>query len=165
MVRKMRIEKVTMDNCKEVRNIYSYARKFMAENGNASQWGQTYPDDELILSDISRGKLFKCTENSKIKAVFYCSPEKDHTYSYIENGSWLDNDPYTVIHRIASAENTKGAATFCINYALDKYKNIRIDTHHDNIPMQNLLKKLGFSYCGTIYIDDGSPRCAFQKHI
>ena len=38
------------------------------------------------------------------------------------------------------------------------------DTHGDNIVMQNLLKKLGFNHCGTIYVEeDNYPRLAFEK--
>mgnify|MGYP003296922186 CR=1 FL=1 len=40
--------------------------------------------------------------------------------------------------------------------------NIRIDTHHDNVVMQRLLKKLGFQYCGIIHLENGDPRLAFQ---
>ena len=28
--------------------------------------------------------------------------------------------------------------------------------------MQNFFKKYGFTYCGVIYVADGSPRDAFQ---
>ena len=45
-----------------------------------------------------------------------------------------------------------------------KCGNLRIDTHGDNIVMQNLLKKLGFNHCGTIYVEeDNYPRLAFEK--
>ena len=37
-------------------------------------------------------------------------------------------------------------------------------SHGDNIVMQNLLKKLGFNHCGTIYVEeDDYPRLAFEK--
>ena len=41
-------------------------------------------------------------------------------------------------------------------------KNLRIDTHADNAPMQHVLEKAGFARCGTIYCQDGSPRVAFH---
>lgn len=43
--------------------------------------------------------------------------------------------------------------------------NVRIDTHRDNQPMQALLKKCGFAYCGRIFLADGSERIAFQKTL
>ena len=38
-----------------------------------------------------------------------------------------------------------------------------IDTHEDNQSMQKLLAKNQFSYCGIIYLSDGSKRLAFEK--
>lgn len=42
--------------------------------------------------------------------------------------------------------------------------HLRINIHRDNTVMQNLIKKLGFVCCGTIYVeeDDYKPRfCIF----
>ena len=42
--------------------------------------------------------------------------------------------------------------------------NLRIDTHGDNIVMQNLLAKMGFQYCGIVYVEeDRNPRLAYEK--
>ena len=40
--------------------------------------------------------------------------------------------------------------------------NIRVDTHRDNIVMQRLVEKLGFSRRGIIYIADGTERIAYH---
>ena len=39
---------------------------------------------------------------------------------------------------------------------------MRGDTHEDNLPMQRVLEKNGFQRCGTIFVEDGSPRIAYQ---
>ena len=44
-------------------------------------------------------------------------------------------------------------------------RDIRIDTHHDNIPMRTFLAKLGYHACGTIYLNNGDKRIAYQKHF
>ena len=46
----------------------------------------------------------------------------------------------------------------------EKYDNIRIDTHQDNVPMCSLLRKLGFKHCGTVFYDrpGGGERVAFD---
>ena len=31
------------------------------------------------------------------------------------------------------------------------------------IPMQYLIEKCGFSYCGVIHVDDGSSRLAYER--
>ena len=46
-----------------------------------------------------------------------------------------------------------------------KNKNIqslKIDTHEDNLGMQALIKKMGYTYCGIIYTR-GNKRLAFEK--
>lgn len=49
-----------------------------------------------------------------------------------------------------------------MQFALQQYDNIRIDTHHDNMVMQHLIEKEGFKYCGIIYCWSGDERVAFQ---
>lgn len=147
----------------EILSIYAHARSFMAQHGNAGQWGGGYPARALVEDDIRLGKLYVCLADGRIAGVFYFAQEDDPTYRVIEEGAWLSEAPYAVVHRIASAPGTKGVATFCLNWAFERCGNLRIDTHTDNAPMRNLLAKLGFAYCGRIRLADGSPRIAFQK--
>ncbi|HNZ83431.1 MAG TPA: GNAT family N-acetyltransferase, partial [Sedimentibacter sp.] len=48
-------------------------------------------------------------------------------------------------------------------WCFEKCRNLKIDTHRDNIPMQNLLNKNGFIRCGIIYLENGDERIAYQK--
>jgi len=159
----MYIRKAEISEIDRIMRIYEYARKFMRESGNPEQWGDCHPPQEMIENDIRNGKLYVCMDGNGIAGVFYFAREDDPTYRVIEDGEWLSDKPYAVVHRIASAEGTKGAATFCLNWAFGQAGNIRIDTHEDNKPMRGLLKKLGFIYCGVIHIESGAPRLAFQK--
>ena len=158
----MEIRKATKEDLPVILALYECARTFMAQNGNASQWGTTNPPRSLIESDIAAGKSYVCIAEGKIAAVFYFAVEREPTYAVI-SGAWLDDAPYGVVHRLASDGVTKGAGTFCLQWALEQCGNLRIDTHRDNRPMQGLLAKLGFSRCGTITIADGTERIAFQK--
>lgn len=159
----MEIRAATEDALDEILEIYAHARKFMAQNGNATQWGNTYPPLERVKQDIAERKCHICVENDRILCVFYFAREEDPTYKEIREGSWLNDKPYGVVHRIASAEGVRGAAAFCLKWAFEQTGNIRIDTHDNNKPMQGLLKKSGFQYCGRITLADGSPRIAYQK--
>ncbi len=147
--------------------IYAYARKAMAEQGNPLQWGPTnWPPEALIRSDIAAGNSYVCVHEGAIAATFYFIHGKDiePTYADITDGAWLDSSPYGVIHRIASAGTVRGAGAFCIRWAWEKCRHLRIDTHGDNRVMQALLKKLGFIHCGTIYVEeDDFPRLAYEK--
>ncbi|MGM9551179.1 MAG: GNAT family N-acetyltransferase [Clostridia bacterium] len=160
----MFIRHATLSDIDEIMEIYSHAQKFMADNNNPNQWGSVYPPRQLIENDID--SMYVCMENDFIACVFYYAQENDPTYDVIYEGSWQNDLPYGVVHRIASSHITKGAARFCLNWAYEKCKNLRIDTHKDNIPMQNLLNSLGFKYCGIIHCDHtGDERMAFQKNL
>jgi hypothetical protein len=85
------------------------------------------------------------------------------TYAKIYDGAWLNEEEYSVVHRIASSGVVKGAGSFCMEWASAHTKNLKIDTHADNYVMQNMLKKCGFQPCGTIYLENGEQRIGFQK--
>lgn len=159
----MKIRKTTMEDLDVVMEIYARARAFMAEHGNPDQWGKTNPPKEVIEKNILDQKSYVCLDRGEIAAVFYFAVEEDPAYAKIYGGRWPNDRVYGVVHRIASAGSVKGAGSFCLNWAYDQCKNLRIDTHRDNFVMQNLLRKNGFQYCGIIYIKDGSERLAYQK--
>ncbi len=157
----MEIRKSKFEDFNKIMKIYRDAAVFMAENGNPTQW-VGYPSEEMVKNDIEKGQSYVCIQEDDILAVFVYFEENDPWYEYIE-GKWLNDEPYGVVHRIASARKQKGCGEFCIRWSFERCKNLRIDTHKDNIPMQNLLNKLNFKYCGTVYVVENSPRMAFQK--
>lgn len=158
----MEIRKATIEDLSDILEIYEHARRFMAEHGNPTQWGKKNPPTERIIQDVTEKKCHVCIHNGNIAGVFYFACEEDKTYEKID-GKWLNDEPYAVVHRIAVGKNQSGIATYCLNRAYEQCRNLRIDTHHDNVPMQQLLKKLQFTYCGTVLMEDGSQRMAFQK--
>ncbi len=159
----MEIRKSSLVDLKEILAIYAQARQFMAENGNPDQWGSKHPPESLIKQDITTGYSYICLESGRILGVFYFAVAADPTYAKIYAGNWLNESPYGVIHRMASAGGKKGAASFCLDWCLAQCGNLRIDTHQNNLPMQNLLKKNGFARCGIIHLENGEERIAFQK--
>ncbi len=96
------------DDLPELRRIYAAARAFMAEHGNATQWGANFPPDELLLAHISRKELYVLeSADGKPHAAFALTGE-DPTYAHIKNGTWLSSSPYLTIHRVASDGTTRG---------------------------------------------------------
>ena len=156
------IQKANMTQLPRILEIYENARDFMARSGNPDQWGRAYPPEEMIRQDILTGKSYVNLKDGKLCAVFYFAVENDPTYGYID-GAWLNDAPYGVIHRIAVGESGRGVAAECFRFAETLCDNLRIDTHENNIPMQRCLLKNGFIRCGTIYLEDGNPRIAYQK--
>ena len=163
----MEIRHAEIKDLDRIMEIYAHARRFMAEHGNPRQWGATsWPPEALIRKDIDSQKSYVCEERGVIVAVFFYDQGADIEPGYreIHNGEWKDHSPYGVVHRIASDATVKGAGTFCLNWAYEQCGHLRIDTHGDNQVMQNLLKKLGFAYCGIIYVEeDRDPRLAYEK--
>ena len=49
-----------------------------------------------------------------------------------------------------------------MDFVLSKISHILIDTHADNKVMQHVLDKNGFKHCGTVYMDNGEPRIAYE---
>lgn len=164
----MRIRTAQPQDLPCIMEIYAHARQFMADHGNPDQWGPTcWPPEELIRDDIKKGDSYVCIDDAdEIVGVFYyvCGKDIDPCYADITDGRWFDDSTYGVVHRIASSGKVKGVGAFCLNWAYEKSGHLRIDTYGDNIVLQNLLKKLGFIHCGTIYVAvDDLPRMAFEK--
>lgn len=145
-----------------IMKVYESARTYMKNNGNPTQWGNTYPPKELIISDIRQKQLYVYTIEQSIHAVFMFTTKEEPDYHYIENGSWKNNNLYGTIHRIASDGIVKGIFYECLDFCKKKMDNLRIDTHEKNKTMQHLLEKYGFEKCGIVYIRDKSPRIAYQ---
>ena len=159
----MHIRHTKQEDLPSILAIYAHARRFMAENGNATQWGNVKPQPARVEQDIADGISYVGTdEDGVIRFVFVFFTEPDPTYAYIENGAWLNDLPYGTIHRVASDGTVHGVMGLIVAFCRQRITNLRIDTHKNNIPMQKALAKNGFKHCGTIYLEDGDTRLAFQ---
>lgn len=141
--------------------LFDNAKKFMRHSGNMSQWVNGYPSENVIRNDIAEGNFYVEETGEDLTGCFAFILGNDPTYAIIE-GEWLNDSPYGTIHRLASSGGNKGFSDRCFEFCLGNVGNLRIDTHSDNRPMQKSLERNGFTYCGIIYIADGSPRKAYQ---
>jgi RimJ/RimL family protein N-acetyltransferase len=148
---------------KTILSIYESARRFMRSRGNATQWANGYPSEELIRRDIANGHCLVGT-NTDGQIVFVCAfiVGEDPTYQQID-GAWVNHRPYGTIHRLASSGATTGVFRQCVEYGFTQIDNLRVDTHADNIPMRKAIERAGFKRCGIIHVADGTPRIAYQK--
>lgn len=163
MEENLEIRKTRKEDIPRLKQIFATARQFMASNGNPDQWAPNYPSDEQLLNDINNGDSFVVISDSRqIVATFVLHAGIDPTYNTIYEGQWLNDAPYATIHRIASNGEVKGIFRLALQFALNRYDNIRIDTHHDNIVMRNAIMQNGFSYCGIIHCWNGDERMAYQ---
>lgn len=151
-----------LNELNEILDVYETARGFMRKTGNPTQWNGGYPQREVLIDDINKEQLYVLAIDDEIHGVFAFIKGEDPTYNYIENGSWLAEDEYYAVHRVASAGKSKGVLKTCLDFCKNFDTNLRIDTHSDNKVMQHLLIKNDFVECGTIYLQNGDPRIAFE---
>ncbi len=147
-----------------IEEIYAYARDFMVKTGNPNQWGKTNPPHAWLVDDIEKELLYVITEGETIHGVFYFYIGEDPTYGVIEDGAWKHENRYGTIHRIAS-DGSGGILKTAVLFCAGMIKNIRIDTHHDNVVMQKAVAKLGFERSGIIRLANGDPRIAYELYI
>lgn len=159
----MYVRRSNMEDIPAMMDLYAQARVFMRENGNLNQWDESYPSRELLEKDIAFGNSYIVEDDEKnLAATFAFIKGEDPTYYGIENGAWLNHEPYGTIHRLAGNTSYHGIASGCIGWCKSQIGNLRADTHEDNKIMQHLLEKNGFVRCGIIHLANGAPRIAYQ---
>ena len=148
----------------DIMKVMDAAKKIMRQSGNMHQWGDGYPSEAVIMIDIERSGGFVIEDDGKIVGYFAFLSSPEPTYARIYEGNWLDDEqPYHVIHRIASYPDAHGIFSNIMEFCFSKDSNIRIDTHRDNTIMQHNIAKYGFTYCGIIYLVNGDERLAYQN--
>ena len=152
-----------------LRPVFEAAKGIMRADGNHDQWAAPgFPPDSLLFRDIARGGGFVISGEAagevekSIVAYFALLPSPEPTYDVID-GAWLTDEPYGVIHRMASYPDIHGIFSTIIDYAASRYTHLRIDTHRDNRIMRHLIEKHGFTYCGIIWLEDGAERLAYER--
>ena len=161
----MKIRHSTLADLPRMQEIYARARAYMAETGNPNQWGPTnWPPEPLLRRDIAEGNSYVCEKDGRIVGTFFYAVMDDPTYRTIVDGAWLDDSHYGVVHRLAASGSEKGVGAACLDWAMEQCGHLRVDTHGDNVVVQNLVTRLGFTHCGTIYVEeDDYPRLAYEK--
>lgn len=160
------IRKATLADLPIILDLRDQAREIMRSYGNTFQWPDGYPRDDMFRKDIELGgSHVMLNEEGRIVGTFALLPSPEVTYNVIYDGQWLNDEPYYVIHRIASTPNSHGILNALLDYCESQVDNIRIDTHEANVIMRKGLEKHGYQYCGIIHLLNGDERLAFQKSL
>ena len=142
--------------------VYDVARRFMTEHGNPTQWTATgYPNRQDLEEDLARKQLYVFEESGVLHGAFALQFGEEPNYREID-GAWLSDAPYGTIHRIASDGAVPGLFDACLAFCREKISHLRIDTHENNTIMRHLITSRGFLPCGTIWVEDGTSRLAFE---
>lgn len=145
------------------------AAKERLRRRGVDQWQRGYPCRESIEADVAAGVGMALRDEDGIAAYGAVIFTGEPAYDHIRGGEWLTDGPYAVVHRLCVAEDRlgRGCATEFMrrteSFVRPRAASIRIDTHPDNIPMQGLIRKSGFVYCGDVTIE--SRRLAFEKPL
>ena len=145
--------------------IFEAARQIMRQSGNTNQWVNGYPSEDVVCKDIERHGGFVIEDDGRLVGYFAFLPSPEPTYAQIYDGAWLNDEPYYVIHRLASLPDVHGIWDSVVHWAFERTTTLRVDTHRDNHIMQHNFIKHGFAYCGIIYLANGAERMAYQRTI
>lgn len=142
--------------------IYALAREQMRRSGNPTQWGESWPPEEVLRRDLGEGILYRMERAGAVVGAFAFGVGPYPPYEAIR-GAWLaDPRPYGVIHRLAGDGRARGLFDECLAFCRQRAESIRIDTHPDNAAMRHLIESRGFVRCGGILAESGTPRIAYQ---
>ncbi len=164
------VRPATLADLSDMLRMYEHSRSIMRAHGNTTQWVNGYPNEALLRNDISHGVSYIIEEvtadSTKLIGCFAFIVGNDPTYRIIEEGCWQDNEvPYGTIHRLACAPDCHGVAQACLDFCDRHAPSLRLDTHADNLIIQHIATRADFSYCGIIYVSDGTSRRAYQRML
>lgn len=148
------IRKATTLDIKKILRIVEDARVQIKALG-FKQWTDDYPNHETFKKDILNNELYVIVYDKEIAGMMALVKSINLDYNKID-GKWLSNAKYYTIHRLAIKKEYRHLklAQELFNYAykiaLNDSVNLRIDTHPKNVPMINLITKMGYTYCGKI---------------
>ena len=133
------------------------------------QWQRGYPNRTSIENDVEAGVGMVLALGNEILAYSAVIFTGEPAYDDLTGGKWLTDGQYAVVHRLCVSEIFVGMG-FAKQFmsaaeamAAERVKSFRIDTHPDNKIMQNLVERMGFTYCGDVVIE--SRRLAYEKII
>lgn len=165
------LRKTTKTDIQQVMAIINQGKTYLKASG-VDQWQNGYPNEAVINEDIANGYGFVLTVDNEIVATVALSFDGEPWYDDIRDGAWLTNDDFLVIHRMAVSEQARGTevASELLRHAEKLCRNqgvssIKIDTHPENIPMQKLVSKNGFAYCGIVILGTEGDRLAYEKRL
>ena len=133
------------------------------------QWQRGYPNRCSIENDVEAGVGMVLALGNEVLAYGAVIFTGEPAYDDLTGGQWLTDGEYAVVHRLCVSEIFVGMG-FAKQFmsaaeamAAERVKSFRIDTHPDNKIMQDLVKRMGFTYCGDVVIE--SRRLAYEKII
>ena len=150
--------------------IIADGRQFQQEQGFI-QWTEDYPARTDIAGDIAAGKGYLLREGDTVLGYLCLDFDGEPAYDAITGGSWLCDEPYAVLRRLAlnARGRGRGLAKVLFDLAAERSREagityLRLNTGLQNGRMQHILEKNGFVRRGII-VFKGSQKYAYDKRI
>lgn len=169
----MIFEKTELKDLDAVARMVLEARARIGQLG-IDQWQTNYPTREVIAQDIAKGRSYVIKdEDGSLCATFAVIDDGEPVYDTIYDGAWQTlGDRYLAVHRVAvsSQKLRRGFAGAALGFvekmavAMDRV-SVRIDTHIGNAPMRGMLERNGYVHCGSVYLETGEHRVAYEKRL
>jgi ribosomal protein S18 acetylase RimI-like enzyme len=154
-----------------IQAVLESGRAFLQSQG-LSQWQDGYGPSLYVGEDIANNWGYVCVaQDGVIYGYATLVDGVDEGYANIKDGCWdSSHERYISIHSVAIDAGFRGkgfADPFMrglIEIAWDRgFRDIRIDTHPQNIIMQKVISRCGFIYRGMVeYAIPDGKRKAYQ---
>lgn len=135
----------------------------------SSQWQDGYPNLQVINDDISEKAGYVLCADEQVVGYIALKVNDEPEYARLK-GTWLTDDDFLVMHRVAIHEQFlgKGLAKRLLQNAEDvarekQINSIKADTNYDNKAMLHIFESLGYVYCGEVTFRGTNVRMAFEK--
>lgn len=138
------------------------------KDDGSDQWQDGYPNPSVIKEDIEKEIAYVLTYSKDVVGYCTISIDDEPAYANLE-GKWLSEGSFVVCHRLAISESFLGQGLaqkmlgFVEENALsNQIYSVKADTNFDNFGMLKIFDKLGYKYCGEVFLR-GAKRKAFEK--
>lgn len=163
----IQFRKATQDDADKIWEIIQQAIERRRLDGS-QQWQNGYPNPETIKNDIKNNHGYVLVLDGEIAVYGALIFNDEPAYDNID-GKWLTNGEFLVVHRIAVDEAFYGKGlvkTYFVKLEEFAKENnvfsVKVDTNFDNGAMLHILDKIGYTFCGEVFLM-GAPRKAFEK--
>ena len=154
----MTFEKANMNDLEEISNLYEDVCDYLNEHENYPGWKKgIYPSKDDARAGIEENALYIAKEHSKIVGTVILRHKPEERYKNIEWAVESDYEKIYVIYTLAVHPNYLGLGIGkkMLDFAEEIARkegciSIRLDVVKGNVPAENLYKKCGYKYVGTI---------------
>lgn len=153
------IRLATKNDIKQILNITRECSIIMNEKNDIRQWDDGYPNYDTFLNDVLQKNLHVYVIDESIAGFIVLNKQQYDEYDQI---IWSNTSTdFLVIHRFATNPKFQNMniATSLINHCFiisrkNNINYIKIDTNSKNKAMNNLIKKNGFKFKGSMKLKD-----------